>query len=281
MRIAIALSLFLSPLVYAADIETDLNGVRLQQFTGVISPVYGKPFQTMRQGHTVAEAFSLNADSYMVVAHDEQHPDNISMLQITGSKAEIPAFLGLHLGDEKQKVIATLGNPDHISEVDDPKVSRLAFKGRNYTVELDARGNLYSIQIFTTADLMKSPDSPESAWAEFKEAILSKDLAQIFSVLRPDAEIYRAGQTLSINRPISVFREKPDPAFVAALIGKTQSVLLALAESEPEVEMRLSENYGLGYVYKFKNGSIVSEIYFLPYNGKYRAFEVSFKETSK
>lgn len=266
---------------WAGDFEVDLNGFRLQQLLSVVEPALGHPFQTIDEGDLVANAYVIDQNAYMVVSHIKKHPYNIAVLQLTGATTKALPFMGLLLGDPRSKVIDVLGKPDHVEQIQSPKVTKLAYEGRNYTVELDESDRLYSIQVFTTADLMNKTDGSENVWANFKAAILSKDVSSLLEMMKPDVEIYRGDKILSIAVPFSAFAAKPDSEFVSALIGPTSSVLQQVIQTEPVQELRLTEKIGMGLVYKFPNGNILKEIAFFPFNGKYRVYEIAFREDDK
>ncbi len=124
---------------------------------------------------------------------------------------------------------------------------------------------------------MNEADDKFDQWAAFKKAVLAKDMKAILELVRPDVEISRDGEVLSIKKRYEDFRVKPDGDFVKALIGDRNSVLEEIGKTEPEEEMRLAENVGVGRVYKFKKGKILKEIVFFPYNGKYRVYEIAFR----
>ena len=282
LRFALVVILWLiSVPSWAGDFEVDLNGFRLQQFLSVVEPALGRPFQTIDEGDLVANAYVIDQDAYMVVSHLKKHPYNISSLQLTGATTKAVPFKGLMLGDPRSKVVNVLGKPDHVEQIQSPKVTKFAYEGRNYTVELDESDRLYSIQVFTTADLMNKTDGSESEWANFKAAVLSKNISALLEMMKPDVEIYRGGKTLSITGPFSAFTAKPDTEFVSALIGPTNSVLQQVAQAEPVQELRLTEIMGMGVVYKFPNGKILKEIAFFPFNGRYRVYEIAFRESAK
>ncbi|MBI4207136.1 MAG: hypothetical protein HY527_19100 [Betaproteobacteria bacterium] len=264
--------------LWASDVEIELNGFRLQQFVRVAEASFGKPFKTIDTGPSVVNAFSVDSSAYMVVEHHKRYPNNISMLQLTGATTKALPFRGLMLGDPESKVIAALGKPDHIAKIDSPKVTKLSYNSRNYSVELDAQGRLYSIQIFTNKAVVADVNDSESHWPSFKSAVLSKDFSSVAEMLRPDVEIYKGGKVLSIQVRYSEFLQKPDKAFISALFDETDSVLAELRQAEPEEEIRLQQNFGVGRVFKFPKGRYLKEIAFFPYNGKYRVYEIAFKE---
>ena len=265
----------------AGEIETDLNGFRLHQFVNVAETVLGPTFKTIDAGQSVVNAYQIDERAYMVVGHHKKYPNHISILQLTGLTTKALPFKGLLLGDSEDKVIRTLGKPDRVEKIASPNVSKFAYNDRNYTVEIDESGRLYSIQIFTTTDLLTKTDGTESEWPNFKAAVLSKDFVRVVETLRPDVEIYKSEKVLSINTRYSEFIKNPEKGFVLALLGETDSVLREMSQSEPEQEIRLVMEFGVGRVYKFPKGKILKEVAFFPYNGKYRVYEIAFKEKSK
>lgn len=148
----------------------------------------------------------------------------------------------------------------------------------NYSTEIDSGGRLYSIKLYVTSEFMNKVDDDFDQWAAFKKAVLAKDMKAILELVRPDVEIFRDGDVLSIKKRYNDFSAKPDDGFVKALIGEHNSVLEEIVKTKPEEEMRLSEDVGVGRVYKFYKGKILKEIVFFPYNGKYRVYEIAFRE---
>jgi hypothetical protein len=279
--IAVLILILMSALSRAGDFEVDLNGFRLHQLVSIVEPALGRPFKTIDEGDLIADAYAIDQDAYMVVGHLKKYPHNISLLQLTGATTKALPFKGLLLGDPKGKVIEVLGKPDRVDQIQSLKVTKLVYEGRNYSVELDESDRLYSIQVFTTADLMNKTDGSESEWTKFKAAILSKNVGSLLEMMKPDVEIYRGGKTLSITAPFSTFSAKPDGEFVSALIGPTNSVLQQVTQVEPVQELRLTEKIGMGVVYKFPKGKILQEVVFFPFNGKYRVYEIAFREGAK
>ena len=282
MASLLLLSSFCFPTL-ATGLEVDLNGFRLQQFLDVADKSLGKPFKTMDAGGMVANLYHLDGDAYMVVGHLKKYEHNIALLQVTGKSSNVLPFRGLALGDAKEKVVQVFGKPDkvEIEANENPKLTLYSYNGRNYSFEFDEQDHLYSILIDTTSDLMTKTDNAESEWNDFKSALLSKDFVKILDTLKPDVEIYKSGKTLSIDTKYSEFQKNPNKEFIAALIGEKNSVLQEISQSEPVQEFRLTEKIGMGIVYKFPKGKILEEIVFFPFNGKYRVYEISFREKAK
>jgi hypothetical protein len=264
--------------LYAVEMQTDLNGFRLGQFKNAVSTTLGKPFEAFNTDYSTVEAYRLDDKAYMVFEYLKQSPNNIYSIQLTGATDNALPFVGLKLGDDSSKVIAILGKPSHTEKINSPKVTKFEYDGTNYTIEVDDKDKLYSIRIFSTKDLIGKTDEKFTAWDEFRNALIAKNTMKIIAMLRPDVEIYRKGKVLSINHKYSDFVEKPDKDIIAALMGDNDSVLKEITESEPEAELRLLQNVGVGEVYKFYEGKILKEIVFFPYNGINRVYEIDFRE---
>jgi hypothetical protein len=213
----------------------------------------------------------------MVIEHWEKYPDNIYSIQITRYPTKMLPFKGLVLGDPARKVEQALGKPSRTEKLEKPPVTINYYDKTNYSTEIDADGRLYSIKIHVTNEFMNDAEVGFAQWEAFKKAVLAKDMKAILELLRPDVEISRDGVVLYIKKRYEDFRAKPDDDFVKALINERNSVLEELGKTEPEGEMRIAENVGVGQVYKFHKGKILKEIVFFPYNGKYRVYEIAFR----
>lgn len=265
-------------LLFAGELQTDLNGFRLWQLKPAVSSAMGKPFDTFTTEDSIVEAYRLDDKTYMVFEYLKKYQNNIYSMQITGSTYKALPFMGLSLGDDIEKITKILGKPSRVETIDSPKVSKYEYEGKNYTIEIDDKDKLYSIKIFITKDLLGKTTETLKAWEEFKNAIVAKDNRKIIEMLRPDVEIYKSGKVLFINQTFADFVEHPDKQFIAALVGDNGSVLKELTETEPEAELRIHEKVGVGEVYKFYKGKILKEIVFFPYNGMNRIYEIQFKE---
>ncbi len=269
--------LFLPCTAVAQELASDLNGFRLWQYKETVKAYFGKPFDTREQEGSLIEAYRVTDRSYMVIEQLSKHPDNIFSLQITGYPTKMLPFKGLILGDPAKKVVEVLGKPSRTKKIEKPPITINYYDKANYTIEIDADGRLYSIKIHITDEFMNKADDKFDQWAAFKKAVPAKDMKAVLELLRPDVEISRDGDVLSIKKRYEDFCSKPDDSFVKALIGEHNSVLEELGKTEPEEEMRIAENVGVGRVYKFRKGKILKEIVFFPYNGKYRVYEIAFR----
>lgn len=262
----------------ATDLEDELNGWRLQQFSS-ISAQMGAPFKTVEDPPLKFSAYRVDSDAYMVVGVDADQPNNIATLQLTGKiSPQMRPFRGLRLGDGREKVLAALGQPTEVVEIAEPKVSRLSYEGRNYSVELDDEGNLYSIRIQINAEFMAVKEDREEPWTDFVAAVRSGDSSLLLPQLRPDVEVYRDGQTLSIQRRYSDFAASPDAALLDAFFSRSSGVRRYLDVCEPEGLVRVTERMGVGLVFKFQSDCALEEIVMFPHAGQYRVYEVAFRQ---
>ena len=278
-KIILILAVLLVPLLLeAADIQTDLNGFRLLQLRNVAENYFGKPFDTFKTNSSTVEAYRIDSNAYMVFEYNKNFPNNIFSIQLTGYTNKALPFKGLILGDDVQKVNDILGKPASTEKIESPNVSKYSYEGTNYTVEIDDKGKLYSIRIYGTKDVVQKANDTFKSYEKFKALVIAKDIKSIVEMLRPDVEIYKKGKVLSINQRYADFAATPDKEIVTALLGDTDSVLQEMKESEPEGELRLIKDFGVGEVYKFYKGKILKEIVFFPYNGKNRVYEIEFRE---
>ncbi len=281
-RLVFMFAALLAPfLVGAADIQLDLNGFRLLQLKTAPENSLGKPFDTSKTDRSTAEAYRIDSDAYMVFEYSKNLPNNIFSIQITGYTGKALPFKGLVLGADVQRVNDVLGKPARIDKVESPNVSRYSYEGANYSVEIDAAGKLYSIRIHCTKEVVQKPSDMFTSYDKFKALVLAKDIKGIITMLRPDVEIYKKGKAMAINRRYADFVENPDKEIVSAILDETDSVLKEMKESEPEGELRMVHNFGVGEVYKFYKGRILEEIAFFPYNGKYLVYEIAFREKAE
>ncbi len=275
--IVLLLALLASP-ARAAEPTLDLDGWRLQQFATAVEGELGPPFKTITQPPWEHRAYRLGDDTYLVVGVREDQPSQIATLQITGAAVAMQPFYGLVLGDPRANVIAALGEPTETQPVESPAVSWLKYADRNYSVEIDAAGKLYSIRV-GEAVAAESPDPSEDPWPTLKAAVLSGDFQRVLPLLRPDFEVFRGGETLSVGRRYSAFAAAPDGRIVAAFMARTGSVRASLERFEPEVLLRVTEEMGVGTVYRFAAPAPVEEIVLFPYDGAMRVWEVLFRST--
>jgi hypothetical protein len=241
----------------------------------------GPAFEKMEKDFSIFEIQLFDEKSYMVFGYLKNMPQSIFSIQLTGRTTKMKPFKGLMLGDSKEKVIEVLGKPSSVEPTDIASVQRYEYKNANYTIEISGEGKLYSIRIHSYKDLQSLPKTAELPWEGFKRSVLKRDFKEISTYLRPDVEIYKCDKVLFINKSFREFIENPDSEFYDALVGEKNSVYSEIQQTEPEWELRFTEKVGVGWVYKFYKGKILREIFFLPYDGRYRVYEIAFRDSPK
>lgn len=262
----------------AGENMSELGGWRLQQFRELADSVLGEPFKTIEEAGHQFKAYRIGGEAYMVFGQDQVQPANIGSLQLTGTAAPELTFKGLKLGSSKSDVVAILGEPSHVIEIPDPRVTKLEYDGRNYSVEIDQDNKLYSILISTTPGFMAAPEHDDGPWDAFVQILETKDANGLIQLFRPDMEVYENGEILAIRARFSDFMASPDPRLMDAFMSDEKGVAHFVRDFKAEENMRVTENMGIGLVYKFPPESRLQEVVFFPYAGQYLIYEVAFRD---
>lgn len=263
--------------LYAQFFEEELNGYKLYQFNYILEDELGEPFKELESDIKVSKAYLVEEEAYMVFSHLKKYPNNISSIQLTGKMSTpSPVFKGLALGDSIEKINHILGPPAQIINIEQPKLQRFEYAGQNYSVEIDQNDKLYSILLFMPYDFFNKVQDDDSTWELFSQAIYSKNQDAILEMIRPDIEIYKAGETISIKTSYKKFKNN-NQAFFEHFIADKNSIYEAIKETVPIMDFRLVLDFGVGKAFKFPENNLLREIVFFPYNGKYRIYEIAFR----
>lgn len=264
----------------------ELNGWMLGQHQSAISATYPTPYQTHDGGPIRNDVHILDRESktYMIFSIDESRPTNyLLMVQLTGgpTPAQKHAFVGLRLGDPVERVREVLGEPDEKRTSDLPGVTMWDYTQRNYTLEIGADDRLYSLRLEYWTGLAPAPPKEEvgaPALKPFTDAIKKRDVDALVTLLMPDVEVYLDGEPQKIVGPFRDQLGDPTSPVGVALFGKELSVAKALAKAgTPEVNVRIWEDGGLGWVVKYpkpKSGPQIAELVWKWYPGGWRIWEI-------
>lgn len=265
----------------------ELNGWMLGQHQSAVSAYYPTPYQSHDAGPIRNDVHVLDRDSktYMIFSIDESRPTNyLLMVQLTGgpTPAQKHAFLGLRLGDPAARVREVLGEPDQTRTSDLPGVTMWDYTQRNYTVEIGADDRLYSIRLEYWTGLPSAPPKEEVGappLKPFTDAIKKRDVEALVKLLMPDVEVYIDGEPQQVAGPFRDQLADPTSPVAAALFGKPVSVAKALANAAgpPEVDVRIWEDAGVGWVVKYpqpKSGPQIVELVWKYYPGGWRVWEI-------
>ncbi len=266
--------------------QNAMAGVRLGQYLRAVEATFPKvKLEQKAKDGWLAMGFVLPGAEgvVLIVQCPPAELRRVFAVQVTGNPSSgHPLFAGLRMGMTEADVVRILGQPSGrraYQEGEDPYV-RLDFKGRNYSVELDGRDRLMSIMLWGYEGL---PDKPEglAKVADLKAALASGDPRELAEVFTPDAELFRGGDILKVDR-ISELVFGKDPAWREALLGKG-GLREALDRKDAVEDFQLRFVAGEGdakqvlSVCKFPKSALLQEIVFAFESGRWRAYEVSFR----
>jgi hypothetical protein len=268
-----------------APSQLELNGFLIGQYLETARVTFGNPFRTEP---TDGKKFGLEAyhldktgGSYMVFAVSPSHPDQMHTIQITGPPGtDMEPFLGLRLGDPREAMIRALGQPSSTQSVDDPPVQLLGYSGRNYSVELDAKGRLFSIQVAGHEGFARDPPDAPSLEPLYR-ALLRKDVNALLEVFAPDFEIYRRDGLVAYDGPARGDLSSRASRVWKALYVKPDNLWSTLSQTRlpKEPELRLyPEKKEMAMVFKFAETSALQETVYRFYAGKWRVWEVLYRQ---
>jgi hypothetical protein len=191
-------------------------------------------------------------------------------------------FYGFKLGAKKEVAERVFGEFDHTRKVDDPPLVIQYYKNKNYSIEIDTRGNIYGIQIFGNVQRTKPKESSPSLTG-FRKAILSRNIDSLLTYLAPDVELYHRGKVITYNGAARAEFTKNDSELVKHLLAPTESMWFVfakeMAEGAPDVRIDNEAKTETHY-YKFFDSNIISEIVFIPHAGKWKVYEIRFRNSS-
>lgn len=262
--------------------QRELNGFFIGQHEDVLPNEFGEPYRVINDTETskVMSYLIDKSDSSFIAFYINKTRGNlIEQIQITGNKNTQMqySFLGLRLGDSKERVLQTLGNPSHIEK--GTRNSDLYFyNDRNYSVQVDKLGQLISIKIFGYEGFEK--ETPELSFDYFKNTLTSGDPYLIYELIMPDIEITKNLEVYRIKNRFKNEVFNKDSDLMKQLIYNNDSLSKTLSEYNGKIDenLRIVEGgYRNGVVFKFPDSKTLDEIFFVFEAGKWRAWEVVYK----
>ncbi|HEY6953537.1 MAG TPA: hypothetical protein VI758_14110 [Bacteroidota bacterium] len=258
--------------------QRELNGFLLGQDERDIAGWFGTLIKEQKysDGWTDrAYALDSTSSSFMVFGFPDSVDDCYS-IQISGKPGTaMRPFLGLKLGDPREKVIAMLGTPSRVQHLQQPYLEFLQFRGRNYTVELDSLGHLWSIRILGYNGYPANPADSLPDVAEIFSALKSKDPSRILDVLAPDVELNDGDSQLTFSGAAA--SEIEDPASpMSQLLYTGPSSLATISDSAVKAAALDPQSIAankLSPMFRFPQPSPVSDIVFVVHAGKWRIWE--------
>ena len=124
------LGLVVTTFARGAELQNDPLGWRLQPFDLGVKRARGEPWNTQEADGLASLVSRVGDAGYFVITTDRQEPDRIHFLQFTGHDPGPDLVRGLHLGDPRGKVVAALGPPDRVRDIDITPVEGSGFGTR-------------------------------------------------------------------------------------------------------------------------------------------------------
>jgi hypothetical protein len=260
-----------------------MGGFQLGQVIRLTEKKFGKPYVV----RTTPEDWVINAfwtsdkhEHLMIFESAPPGKDRITSIQLFGKPTPgDPGIGGISLGSSEADVIKAFGSPSARKTYEDEgkEYTKLDFKGKNYTVELNKDSLVVSIKLYGFDGFPKGPGDLPTSDTLIKA--LSNGKARAFMhLLAPDFEFYRGDKIIRYEGPalddISINAEIQDALFgpmglKIALTGKN---------SEEDPQMRITEDKEIFHVIKYPKSPLLQEIVFTSYAGAWRIYEVRFRK---
>ncbi len=273
-------TLFLSVLIFSfVKIQAQdkiLYGFGLGQFKEAVHNEFKSPFKTGSYGDgSQYEIYLLNPDksAYIVFEYSPLFPDTVWSVQVSGKDSTVDlGFKGLRLGDDKNKVIELLGNPDHITPLEG--ASELWSYGADYSIEISEEGRFSSIKILHKSEV---PDVNKILdFDKIIQILQTGDNERLAKIISPGIEIYYREKTLFFTKSLKN-EIKNDSSKIFSTIKQISKGLESIDKNNPymlEETMRIAEGQNPMHVIKVKTGHIIKEIVFDYQNGEYLIWEI-------
>lgn len=184
VRLRFLLFFLLLPLLAKGQNHPSINSVFLFQYGAPESSLDGLNLELFDEkeygdGHFY-KVFMIDKESgtYAVIRFPDFRSNYVYGAQITGSNANIPLIEGLRLRDSKEHVFELLGQPSDSSYVADVEVMHYLFMNRNYSVEINSDGKLFSFAMHGDDGLLEEYDWPDN-WQRYGMSSLEIETQKI------------------------------------------------------------------------------------------------------
>lgn len=172
--------------------QRELNGYLLGEDAKPLSEGFDSLIREQKYSDGwIDRVYSLDTSrsAFMVFGFSDSSDDCLS-IQITGKAGTtMYPFLGLRLGDTREKVNDIFGPPTQVQHLPASHLEFLQYRRRNYTVELDSLGLLWSIRILGYRGFPDNPTDSLPTLETVFQSLRSSDPEVILEALAPDAEL--------------------------------------------------------------------------------------------
>lgn len=264
-----------------------LNGFVLGQYKETVANTFDELLQegTTSSGQTY-QAFSLDPEhrAYMVFQYSKDRPDYLYSIQVTGDPGtNMQSFLGLRLGDPREKVLTRLGNPVGVFRDPQTRLDRFEYgPERNFSVEVDSLGQLFSIRIIGYKGFGDEPDLGERPSPDHvKELLAGTDIDALLDALAGDIEVFRGDLVYSFKRGARLDLADSTSRMARELFaerGSLREVLTPEVIRQAEFAVRVYDDRSRypSLVYTFSGNGPLAEMLFTADAGAWRLWEVRF-----
>jgi len=261
--------------------QRELNGYLLGEDAKPISAGFDSLIKEQKYSDGWTDcAYSLDSSqsAFMVFGFADSSDDCLS-IQITGKAGtEMHPFLGLRLGDARSKVYGILGPPSQERHLQGHHLEFLQYAERNYSVELDSLGNLWSIRILGYDGFpANAPDSLPNLETLF-QPLRSNDPELMLEALAPDVELIVNDSVFTIEGSALDLVEDQSSRF-SQLLYKGPSSMASIDDSlieravlDPESVKKDTQTP----MFKFPSDSPVNDVVCVVHAGKWRIWEAHF-----
>jgi len=258
--------------------QRELNGYLLAEDAKPISEGFDSLIKEQKYNDGwIDRAYSLDTaqSAYMVFGFSDSSDDCLS-IQITGKAGTaMHPFLGLRLGDSRARVNEVLGPPSQVRHLRNSRMEFLQYTNRNYSVELDSLGNLWSIRILGYDGFPNAPSDSLPNLETILPALQSGDPDIILEALAPDVELIVGDSVFTFaGSPLEVVEDPNSRLSQLLYSGKT--CLASLDETliqSAKLDSLSIQNNRLVPMFKFPASSPVKDIVFDVHAGKWRIWE--------
>jgi hypothetical protein len=264
-----------------------LNGFVLGQHKETVANTFDELLQegTTPSGQTYqAFGFDREHQAYMLFQYSQDNPDYLYSIQLTGDPGtNTRPFLGLQLGDSRAKVLARLGNPVSVTQNPELHLEQLEYgPERNFSVEVDSLGQLFSIRIIGYNGFGNQPE-PEDlpTLAQVKELVAGTDIDALLDLLAGDVEVFRGNSVYSYRRAARLDLADNTSRMARELFsgpGSLREALTAEVIRGAEFTVRVYEDSSRypGLLYTFSDNGPLAEMLFTAEAGAWRLWEIKF-----
>ncbi len=265
-------------LISQTNFKHSIGGFYIGQYNDVVKKELGEPFHKETQkDNSIIEYYYASDDSsaYMVFLYTSKYKE-IYSIQLSGNSSMF-SFDDIFLGSNMSDVIQKLKKPTRISKTTfgENEAEVFHFDSANYSI-LFQDEKVQSINVWNPY-----PETDENSLLEIKEILKilsSGNRKDKLEYLSAGMEIQTCDDVLKWDYSLRSELKIPDSNIFSFLEKEKSNFQSLLLEDslQADLNLRITENYGLLSVYKFAEKYKIQEIVLRPDFGKYKIWEIKF-----